>query len=132
MERRETLLDIVDRRRANTGGDQSQRRTVSFTAIPKRHRLLARNLADEPDSVAVYYYRSQHYDLGDAKCWVDDNEKGGVTLAGYWAKQYNVAMYAFIFPSYLLDVMLTRSTVWRISTKKSLQAIISESSGREM
>ncbi|EIW71857.1 hypothetical protein TREMEDRAFT_38095 [Tremella mesenterica DSM 1558] len=46
--------------------------------------------------VAVYYYRSQHYHLGDAKCWVDDNEKGAVTLAGYWTKQYNVAVVAYI------------------------------------
>lgn len=43
--------------------------------------------------VAVYYYRSQHYDLGDAKCWVDDNETGAVRLAGYWTKEYNVATY---------------------------------------
>ena len=42
--------------------------------------------------VAVYYYRSQHYDLGDALCWVDDNEKGAVRLPGYWDKQYNVAV----------------------------------------
>lgn len=42
--------------------------------------------------VAVYYYRSQHYNLGDALCWVDDNEKGAVPLAGYWTKQYNVAV----------------------------------------
>jgi hypothetical protein len=40
----------------------------------------------------VYYYRSQHYHLGDAKCWVDDNERGAVMLKGYWAKQYNVAV----------------------------------------
>lgn len=43
-------------------------------------------------SVAVYYYRSQHYDLGNAKCWVDDNENGAVELEGYWTKQYNVAV----------------------------------------
>lgn len=42
--------------------------------------------------VAVYYYRSQHYNLGDAKCWVDDNESGAVNLSGYWTKQYNVAV----------------------------------------
>lgn len=41
----------------------------------------------------MYYYRSQHYDLGDALCWVDDNEKGAVNLAGYWTKQYNVAVW---------------------------------------
>ncbi|OXC65398.1 hypothetical protein C361_02228 [Cryptococcus neoformans Tu259-1] len=46
--------------------------------------------------VAVYYFRSQHYNLGDAKCWVDDNEKGAVTLSGYWTKQYNVAVAAYI------------------------------------
>ncbi|WVR07844.1 hypothetical protein IAU60_004887 [Kwoniella sp. DSM 27419] len=46
--------------------------------------------------VAVYYFRSQHYNLGDAKCWVDDNEKGAVDLAGYWSKQYNVAVVAYI------------------------------------
>jgi hypothetical protein len=45
-----------------------------------------------PHRVAVYYYRSQHYHLGDAKCWVDDNERGAVMLKGYWAKQYNVAV----------------------------------------
>jgi hypothetical protein len=45
-----------------------------------------------PRRVAVYYYRSQHYHLGDAKCWVDDNERGAVMLKGYWAKQYNVAV----------------------------------------
>lgn len=42
--------------------------------------------------VAVYYYRSRHYDLGDALCWVDDNERGAVSLAGHWTKQYNVAV----------------------------------------
>ncbi|WWC91519.1 uncharacterized protein L201_006465 [Kwoniella dendrophila CBS 6074] len=46
--------------------------------------------------VAVYYFRSQHYNLGDAKCWVDDNEKGAVHLAGYWKKLYNVAIVAYI------------------------------------
>lgn len=43
-------------------------------------------------SVAVYYYRSRHYDLGDALCWVDDNERGAVSLPGHWDKQYNVAV----------------------------------------
>jgi hypothetical protein len=47
--------------------------------------------------VAVYYYRSQHYNLGNAKCWVDDNEKGGTELAGYWDKGYNVAVYVFFY-----------------------------------
>ena len=47
------------------------------------------------DRVAVYYYRSQHYDLGDALCWVDDNEKGAVRLPGYWDKQYNVAVWVW-------------------------------------
>ncbi|WWC71821.1 uncharacterized protein I206_105780 [Kwoniella pini CBS 10737] len=46
--------------------------------------------------VAVYYFRSQHYNLGDARCWVDDNENGAVHLAGYWNKQYNVAIVAYI------------------------------------
>lgn len=46
--------------------------------------------------VAVYYFRSQHYDLGDALCWVDDNESGAVNLAGYWTKQYNTAVVAYI------------------------------------
>ncbi|KAL7421533.1 hypothetical protein Q5752_003302 [Cryptotrichosporon argae] len=46
--------------------------------------------------VAIYYFRSQHYDLGDAKCWVDDNEQGAVDLAGYWTKQYNVAVVEYI------------------------------------
>jgi hypothetical protein len=41
--------------------------------------------------VAVYYFRSRLYDLGDALCWVDDNEKGAVTLPGYWTKEYNTA-----------------------------------------
>jgi hypothetical protein len=42
--------------------------------------------------VAVYYYRSQHYNLGNANCWVDDNEQGAVHLSGYWSKGYNVAV----------------------------------------
>nr|XP_031858962.1 uncharacterized protein CI109_005630 [Kwoniella shandongensis]KAA5526034.1 hypothetical protein CI109_005630 [Kwoniella shandongensis] len=46
--------------------------------------------------VAVYYFRSQHYNLGDARCWVDDNEDGAVMLSGYWTKQYNVAVVAYI------------------------------------
>jgi hypothetical protein len=33
------------------------------------------------------------YDLGDARCWVDDNEKGAVNLSGWWDKTYNVATY---------------------------------------
>jgi len=53
--------------------------------------------------VAVYYYRSQHYNLGNAKCWVDDNEKGGTELAGYWDKGYNVAVYVLhLLPGYSL------------------------------
>jgi len=40
----------------------------------------------------VSYFRSQHYNLGDALCWVDDNKKGAVKLAGYWEKAYNVAV----------------------------------------
>lgn len=60
--------------------------------------------------VAVYYYRSQHYNLGDAKCWVDDNEQGGTTLAGYWDKGYNVAVYVFSpkFP----DIVLISSVAY--------------------
>ncbi|WVQ80909.1 hypothetical protein IAT38_003016 [Cryptococcus sp. DSM 104549] len=46
--------------------------------------------------VAVYYFRSLHYNLGNAKCWVDDNEKGAVELSGYWTKSYNVAVAAYI------------------------------------
>lgn len=46
--------------------------------------------------IAVYYFRSSHYDLGDAKCWVDDNERGAVRLTGYWSKPYNVAEVAYI------------------------------------
>lgn len=42
--------------------------------------------------VAVYYYRSQKYNLGDAKCWVDDNLDGAVRLPGWWDKGYNVAV----------------------------------------
>jgi hypothetical protein len=38
----------------------------------------------------VYYFRSQHYHLGDAKCWVDDNEKGAKTLRGHWDLEINV------------------------------------------
>jgi len=39
--------------------------------------------------VAIYYFRSRQYDLGDAKCWVDDNESGAMILAGWWDKAYN-------------------------------------------
>ena len=39
----------------------------------------------------MYYFRSQRYDLGDAKCWVDDNEAGGKRLPGWWSREYNVA-----------------------------------------
>lgn len=46
--------------------------------------------------IAVYYFRSQQYDLGDAKCWVDDNEKGAVRLPGWWDRKYNVASVAYI------------------------------------
>lgn len=45
--------------------------------------------------VAVYYFRSQHYDLGDALCWVDDNEHGAINLPGYWDRTYNMAMWVF-------------------------------------
>nr|ODN87605.1 hypothetical protein L203_03384 [Cryptococcus depauperatus CBS 7841] len=54
------------------------------------------NIKVNAGQVAVYYFRSQHYDLGDARCWVDDNEKGAVKLAGYWTKQYNTAVVAYI------------------------------------
>jgi hypothetical protein len=46
--------------------------------------------------VAVYYFRSQHYGLGDALCWVDDNERGAVRLAGHWTKSYNMAVVSYI------------------------------------
>ncbi|ORY28167.1 SGNH hydrolase-type esterase domain-containing protein [Naematelia encephala] len=46
--------------------------------------------------VAVYYFRSQHYELGDMLCWVDDNERGAVNLPGYWDKEINVAVVAYI------------------------------------
>lgn len=46
--------------------------------------------------IAVYYFRSSRYDLGDAKCWVDDNESGAGRLSGYWSKPYNVAEVAYI------------------------------------
>ncbi|KAJ9101773.1 hypothetical protein QFC21_003112 [Naganishia friedmannii] len=46
--------------------------------------------------IAVYYFRSKMYDLGDAKCWVDDNEKGAKRLPGWWSRDYNVASVAYI------------------------------------
>ncbi|GFZ44294.1 hypothetical protein JCM24511_02016 [Saitozyma sp. JCM 24511] len=46
--------------------------------------------------VAVYYFRSQHYHLGDAKCWVDDNEKGAKTLRGHWDLEINVPVVEYI------------------------------------
>ncbi|KAJ9113837.1 hypothetical protein QFC19_000030 [Naganishia cerealis] len=46
--------------------------------------------------IAVYYFRSQRYDLGDAQCWVDDNEKGAKRLPGWWSREYNVASVAYI------------------------------------
>jgi len=42
--------------------------------------------------VAVYYFRSRTYDLGDAHCWVDDNESGYVKLKGHWDKAYSVGV----------------------------------------
>lgn len=56
----------------------------SAVAVSPRTRLTR--------SVAVYYFRSQHYNLGDALCWVDDNEKGAVRLVGHWLKTYNMAV----------------------------------------
>jgi hypothetical protein len=47
-------------------------------------------------SVAIYYFRSKNYDLGDANCWVDDNEGGAVRLAGYWERPYNHATVHYI------------------------------------
>lgn len=54
------------------------------------------NIEVNEGRIAVYYFRSKHYDLGDAKCWVDDNEQGAVRLPGYWTNMYNVATVAFI------------------------------------
>ncbi len=66
----------------------------------------------------MYYFRSQHYDLGDAQCWVDDNESGAVRLAGYWPKPYNVAVYVpTSLPSHP-DLMLMSAAVWRTSTRR--------------
>jgi hypothetical protein len=45
--------------------------------------------------IAVYYFRSQRYDLGDAKCWVDDNVAGAKRLPGWWEREYNVARCVF-------------------------------------
>lgn len=46
--------------------------------------------------VAIYYFRSREYSLGDADCWVDDNEDGAVRLKGYWEKEYNTAFVSYI------------------------------------
>ncbi|BEI86200.1 hypothetical protein CcaverHIS002_0604870 [Cutaneotrichosporon cavernicola] len=46
--------------------------------------------------VAISYFRSKQYDLGDAYCWVDDNESGAVRLAGYWERPYNHATVRYI------------------------------------
>lgn len=46
--------------------------------------------------VAIYYFRSRNYDLGDAQCWVDDNEEGALNLKGYWDKTYNTAFVSYI------------------------------------
>lgn len=46
--------------------------------------------------VAVYYFRSKQYGLGDAYCWVDDNEAGRVRLPGYWDRAYSVGEVTYI------------------------------------
>lgn len=74
----------------------------------------------------MYYFRSQRYDLGDAKCWVDDNVAGAKRLPGWWEREYNVARSVCAF-SFLLGSPLTPRVVWRISTKKLLQVITSKS-----
>lgn len=91
-------LDVPQRQVAAMGSHPKQpKQTDSPSPTPSDRIKWCRITPDPsrpltPRRVAVYYYRSQHYHLGDAKCWVDDNERGAVTLKGYWAKQYNVAV----------------------------------------
>lgn len=75
-----------------TGYLQSQEREYEWRFRSTLEGKCSHRVQADLNRVAVYYYRSQHYDLGDAKCWVDDNVKGAVNLSGYWEKQYNVAV----------------------------------------
>ena len=83
LEFREALLGVIYPWIPNTGRDRGQRGEVGYNG----------RASAEEFSIAVYYFRSQQYDLGDARCWVDDNEKGAIRLAGYWTKQYNMAVW---------------------------------------
>lgn len=63
------------------------------------------------------------YDLGDARCWVDDNEKGAVNLSGWWDKTYNVATYVTALVCSAKTDSLTASNTL---TKRLLLVTISE------
>lgn len=41
-------------------------------------------------NIEVHYLRSYQYNLGSAKCWVDDEVDKAMRLDGYWKESYNI------------------------------------------
>ncbi|WWC65459.1 uncharacterized protein I303_108077 [Kwoniella dejecticola CBS 10117] len=46
--------------------------------------------------VQLHYLRSYQYNLGSAKCWIDDDKDKGVRLDGAWKEPYNIGRAATI------------------------------------
>ncbi|KJE01198.1 hypothetical protein I311_05168 [Cryptococcus gattii NT-10] len=47
-------------------------------------------------NIEVHYLRSYQYNLGSAKCWVDDEIDKAIRLDGYWKEPYNIGRAATI------------------------------------
>ncbi|WWD20499.1 hypothetical protein CI109_104975 [Kwoniella shandongensis] len=47
-------------------------------------------------SVQLHYLRSYQYNLGSAKCWIDDDTGKAMRLDGYWKEPYNIGRAATI------------------------------------
>ncbi|KAK8850316.1 hypothetical protein IAR55_004233 [Kwoniella newhampshirensis] len=47
-------------------------------------------------SVQLHYLRSYQYNLGSAKCWIDNDTDKAMRLDGYWKEPYNIGRAATI------------------------------------
>ncbi|KXS19227.1 hypothetical protein M427DRAFT_143444 [Gonapodya prolifera JEL478] len=40
--------------------------------------------------VVIFYFKSRKYSLGDAYCWLDNNETKGIRMSGWWDEVHNI------------------------------------------
>ncbi|OXG45645.1 hypothetical protein C359_00332 [Cryptococcus neoformans Bt120] len=54
------------------------------------------NLTTAIGNIEIHYLRSYQYNLGSAKCWIDEDVDKAVRLDGYWKEHYNIGRAATI------------------------------------